>query len=178
VVFISSRKEYREERYYSMKKYIYIIISFIFFINFFFNCSAAKKGEYKVQGLTDEVYYALSGAWDSCKDCQTDAYQFSWGKGKWVSNSSLIIDFGADPPQFYEGGFAIWEILSVEVLDKGIYRLNLKGTWFHMESKENIEGEGYIIIHAENDTIRFEDTPHAPIESERIFYKVSGPKRY
>jgi len=161
-----------------MTRYIYVIISLILFYNISFSCSAAKKEDYKVKGLTDEVYYALSGAWDAFKDCQTVPYQFSWGKGEWVFNSSIVIDFGADPPQFYEGGFAIWEILSVEVLDKEAYRLNLEGTWFHMETKENVEGEGYIIIHAENDKIWFEDTPHAPIESERIFYRISGPQRH
>jgi len=164
-----------------MTRYIYVIISLILFHNISFSCSAAKKEDYKVKGLTDEVYYALSGAWDLSTDYQTNVYQFSWGKGQWVFNSSLIIDFGTNPPIFYIGGVNIWEILSVEVLDKGIYRLNLEGTWFHMETKENVEGEGYIIIHAENDTIWFEDTPHAPIMDngpKNVFYKISGPQRH
>jgi len=164
-----------------MTKYIYIILTFILFLNILFDCSAARKEKHKVVGLTDEVYYAMSGAWDLSTDYQTDIYQFSWGKGKWVFNSSLIIDFGSNPPIFYIGGVNIWEILSVEVIDKGVYRLNLKGTWFHMETKEYFEGEGYIIIHAEDDTIWFENTPDTPIMDNgpsNVYYRISGPKKH
>ena len=143
-------------------------------------CKATEKNEYRVKGLTEELYYALSGSWDTDVNYNTHPYEFSWGRGKWVFNSSIIIDFGTKPPEFYIGGVANWEILSLEIIEKNIYKLNLKGPWFDMKKKEIIEGENYIIIHFYNNTIWFADTPLTPIMDngpKNIFYKISGPKK-
>ena len=156
-----------------MKKYILLILVSICLISL--NCRAQEKECYKVKGLTDEIYYKLSGSWDLCPSCQTDPWNFSWGSGKWMANSSIIIDFGTDPPELYFGGLDDYDILSVEVVGKDQYKLNV-------QNRFDKEEKGYYIVHTDvKKAIWLEGGPEVshfkPNHGKLLFYKISGPER-
>jgi hypothetical protein len=160
-------------------KYIVFIILTIFFIpKWTILC------EYNVKGLDDEIYYTLSGSWDEYyeyKDIELDPYKFSWGRGEWAFNHSIIIDFGTKPAKFYIGGDQIYELLSVEKISLEKYKLNLKGPWVVKElgKRRNVEGELCIFIHTVNkNEIWFESCPDQSIlqgGKNRIYYRISSP---
>lgn len=139
------------------------------------NCKAGEERGYKIKGLTDEIYYKLSGAWDDCPDCNTVEWEFSWGKGRWVANSSIIIDFGTDPPELYFGGLDLYNILSIEVVGKDQYKLNV-------QNRFDKEEKGYYLVHTDvKKAIWIEgglEVSHfKPNHGKLLFYKISGPER-
>jgi len=154
-----------------LKKNVLIIVILICFTPI--NCKAVKKEVYKVDGLTDEIYYRLSGAWDRWTNVKTDYYEFSWGKGKWVYNESIIIDFGANPPEFYIGGITIFDIISIEMIGEDAFKLNVQERW---ERKQ-----GYFIIHTNvNGAIWFGRNPefnYFTYGRKRLYYRISGPEK-
>ncbi len=171
-----------------MRKFFIFLIVFVLFTSV--SCKAKNNGEYKVEGLNDEIYYKLSGSWDDWTDVNKDDYEFSWGSGKWVHNNSIIIDFGSkstkfnleiEPPYFYLGGVALYGIVSIKIIGDGVYKMTVKGEWYDLKQKKEIDGEGYYIIHTnEDESIWFENYPntHYLIDGpENPYYKISGPER-
>ncbi len=163
-----------------MRKFCIFLIVFVLFTSV--SCKAKNNGEYKVEGLTDEIYYKFSGSWDNWTDVNKDDFEFSWGSGKWVHNHSIIIDFGCDtlkskldfePPYFYIGGLALFNILSVEVIVEDEYHL-------HLQNRNYPERKGYFIIHTDVDgAIWFENNPEFDYlidGPDEPYYRISVPK--
>ena len=154
-----------------MRKFFIFLIVFVLFNAV--SCKAQNKEEYKVDGLNDEIYYRLSGSWENeqnVTDTMLDTFNFSWGIGKWISNESIIIDFGCDtpkseldfdPPYFYLGGVAYFEIVSVEVISKDKYKLNVFKIEYDVREKITLKKQGFFIINYDrkDDSIWFENEP-------------------
>jgi len=134
---------------------------------------AGDKVRYEVEGLNNEIFNKLSGSWDIRTDVNTSEYEFSWGKGKWVINHSIKIDFGAGPPQFYIGGIDLFNITSVEIIGKETYKLKVYNRW---EKKH-----GYFIIHTDvKGAIWFErgvEFDYFYYGKKDLYYNISGPKK-
>ncbi len=151
-----------------------LLIMTVFMLFTSISCKADGKGDYKVGGLNDEIYYRLNGSWHEYPESETVWYKFSWGRGKAVHDDLIIIDFGTDPPEFHATGTTVFDILSIETLGKVKYKLNLRGHW----EKEEI---GYFIIHTDIDeALWFEnhfDFHYLMDGKETLYYKISGPDR-
>ena len=91
-------------------------------------CMAQSPQLAPIPGLTEEIYYSLSGIWDS--NAKTGQYSnseeamFSWGKGKYGPIYSVRIDLGAAEPyvKIYGNWFGI---TSIEKMRDGGIKLNL-----------------------------------------------------
>lgn len=162
-----------------MRKFCIFLIVFVLFTAV--SCKAKNKGEYKVEGLNDEIYYKLSGSWDDWPDVNKDDYEFSWGTGKWVHNNSIIIDFGAEPPKFYIGGVQNYEIVSLKMIGKDKYKLNTLKIKIDVRKKKTRKEPGYFIVNynKENNSIWFENEPDSFWMDPELnpYYKISGPER-
>ena len=165
-----------------MRKFCIFLIVFILFTAV--SCNAKNKGEYKVEGLNDEIYYKLSGSWENepdVTDAMLDTYDFSWGTGKWVPNRSIIIDFGAEPTEVFIGGAAYFEIVSAEVISQDKYKLNVLKIEYDVRKKITLKKQGFFIINYDrkDDSIWFENEPGSFRKNPELnpYYKISGPER-
>jgi len=165
-----------------MRILIYLLLSYILVL---IGNASDKQGvsNLEVFGLNEEIYYKLSGSWDRYEDITNvtlDSYRFSWGKGKLILNSSIVIDFGDKPPEFYNG-FEAFDIVSITTIEQNKYKLNVMKTKIDVHTWEKYKKPGFfIIIYNDSDnTISFKNISGSFWMDPKLnpYYKISGPKR-
>ena len=140
----------------------------------------------KIKGLTEDVYYKLCGTWSFWGKSyvkETSDTELGWGTGK-VGQDSLIIDFGDkhtsdiknwyDPPAIVFVGDPPFSILSVETIDKRIYKINGKGKSF--DRNKWINKKFSLIFHLNEDgTMWIEKNNFILSGKDEMYSKISGP---
>jgi hypothetical protein len=168
-----------------MKLYRVLYLLVIFCVTL--TCSAENVKMNNLEGINDNIYYALCGIWEDRKIIDEEEFDqavFTWGKGKFTQDS-IIIDLGHkrtsdmwyDPPAIFMVGDKAKKILSVEMLDEKQINLYLEGFFWDDEVKREVKKTGIYTIHINDDKTIWIDY-HSPKKNiKRVLYKISGPKR-
>jgi hypothetical protein len=149
-------------------------------------CCAVDKCVYKIDGLNDDIYFALCGVWDARKVIDKDEYEwalFTWGKDKYTQDS-IIIDLGYkrsadmwyDPPAILRADESADKILSIEMINANEIKLNLEGVFWDNETKREEINKGFYTIHINDDKSIWIDYHSSKKNVKRVLYKISGPK--
>jgi hypothetical protein len=158
-----------------MKRLLFLNI-FLFLGSFIF-----ARPEY-MYNLNKIDISRLLGVYVSSDNSQIDYTQstFSWGKGKELTNSSIIIDYDYTPLKHYTGYIYVNEegipllIKSIEKIGSSRYALNL----FLISASDSLEQFGVVII-------SFDDSNQVVFDTSKSFgkglfegryIKISGPK--
>ena len=153
------------------------------------HCKAIEKGDYKLKGLNDEIFYKLCGTWSfwgKKYTKETVVENLGWGQGR-VGQDTLIIDFGDeptadtwyDPPAIIFVGDPPLKILSIETIGDDVYRFNVQGKiYYDKNEKKRIERKATLIIHTnEDETMWIEKSDCITSGKNFLYYKISGPER-
>ena len=132
-----------------------------------------------IEGLTCRLYYKLCGVWETIdtrdnkeREKYTWPKEFSWGWGRTISNDSMIIDFGADPPFFtpLTGEFTIDRIEELEP-----NKLVIEYSW-----REEGDFERYwnLILLFDDGTIQFQGYGENSYfgRYSHVYYRTFGPE--
>jgi hypothetical protein len=172
-------------------KVLFIIVVVIFCLLSIVSCISENKNKYEVAGLTEEIYIKLCGTWYFEKDIldRTPSWseKFSWGRGIGFTDGVTAVDLGNkskrkppyEPPMIVVAGGNIQKVLSVEVLQNNIYKINVHGTFY--DGIISRERDGYYLFHFVDEEA-FWIERDIPLKSDftgpkYIWYRISGPKK-
>jgi len=126
------------------------------------------------QHVSMEKY--LTGVWYRDKEPgSTETEQFSWGKGKYIPNFSIVMEIDSQPPSILLpiiGG--PFEVKNSKSISQNLYRI----TFFFDRGNFDVS---YLVHVSGKDTIWFEldsdeEVDFIPTGEQNIWYKISGPK--
>jgi hypothetical protein len=142
-------------------------------------CDAQRIGLTSIPGLTQDIYYALSGVWDERteKETYTSGLQagFSWGTAKYGSDS-VLIDLASETPYVQQYTSRV-EVVSIRRLSETRFRLDCRGIKGPMKS-------GYLDLTLVTGILRIDEhsMPPDPLRSSafsmstvRGLRRLSGP---
>jgi hypothetical protein len=152
----------------------------------FFSCYAESTREYKVKGVTDKIYYSLSGVW--VHELHTDTSlkiimkSLSWGESKIMDRLSMVIDLEAEVPYITEPGAELPlnglyevkdggdEIIEIREIEENLYRIFV---YNHSDDEKHI----FDVKVNEDGSINFKGQDYRFGTLGGPYIKIDGPER-